>query len=406
MRAGPLPPLRLLVPATAVLGWLLRLRCVLPPPPTLLTRHTSCRAALRLPADAHCMPLLSSDLQAARGSCRAASSSSLESWILRPLRRSAAPSQPGARSSSGRLSKRVRRAGGCCKGIWLFWRYGCCPCCCQYVCASGCHDRSAVRSGCCFLACCTRCCHRLPVSAAATMCSLLCTPCCSSGGAGHLPAHDEFAPRAKRLGSVGPQRTAAECWRQRHLWGRSSSRNGSSGSGKCSKPVCSDVPAAARGAAAAPAAAAAAAGAGGGACQPGAAGGHAAGWGAARPCALHMQRAGRARQHGHVPGKLRSLPAGNVCLLLASAGWTTVADVMLLALCSCAFLPVQVAHATSRSGTLVSCVCSPACLPARLPRCVLQGRGCGVWQHCDCLGLAAPPAKFLCELCRCVGRMD
>lgn len=43
-------------------------------------------------------------------------------------------------------------------------------------------------------------------------------------------------------------------------------------------------------------------------------------------------------------------------------------------------------------------------LPARLPCCVLQGRGCGVWQHCDCLGLAAPPAKFLCELCRCVGR--
>ena len=34
------------------------------------------------------------------------------------------------------------------------------------------------------------------------------------------------------------------------------------------------------------------------------------------------------------------------------------------------------------------------------PSCVAQGRGCGVWQHCDCLGLAAPPAKFLCELCR------
>lgn len=34
------------------------------------------------------------------------------------------------------------------------------------------------------------------------------------------------------------------------------------------------------------------------------------------------------------------------------------------------------------------------------PSSVAQGRGCGVWQHCDCLGLAVPPAKFLCELCR------
>ena len=38
--------------------------------------------------------------------------------------------------------------------------------------------------------------------------------------------------------------------------------------------------------------------------------------------------------------------------------------------------------------------CCPCCLS-------LQGKGCGVWQHCDCLGLQQGGQKhFLCELCR------
>ena len=46
----------------------------------------------------------------------------------------------------------------------------------------------------------------------------------------------------------------------------------------------------------------------------------------------------------------------------------------------------------------VRCICNVPGERGRMVQC--GGRACGVWQHCECLGLRAPPDRFLCELCR------
>lgn len=56
------------------------------------------------------------------------------------------------------------------------------------------------------------------------------------------------------------------------------------------------------------------------------------------------------------------------------------------------------AGAVGRANTRIRCICQVAVERGAMVQC--QGVGCGVWQHCECLGLAAPPTDHACESCR------